>query len=147
MERSLVIPPQPLHRRHQSHIELKSFNAGVHAGFPSPAADTGYRRIDLTAELVPRPESSFQFQVKGDSMTGVGVYDSDRIVVDKSIEPQHNHIVLAVIDGEFTVKRLYKRGGVIRLLAENPAYPPIELKDGQELIIWGVVTYNLRKLF
>jgi DNA polymerase V len=68
------------------------------------------------------------------------------LIVDRSITPLHNHIVLAVVDEEFTVKRLYQRDGIIRLLAENPAYSTIELSEGQELRIWGVVTFNLHKL-
>ncbi len=79
-------------------------------------------------------------------MINIGIFEGDTIIVDKSIEPKHRHIVLAIIDEEFTVKRLYRRGKVIKLTAENPAYPPIELSDGQELRIWGVVTCNLRKL-
>lgn len=132
---------------HMSAISLIQFDTPVCAGFPSTAADVGRRRIDLTAELVPRPESTFQFQVKGDSMVGAGIFDGDKIIIDRSITPLNSHIVLAVLDGDFTVKRLYKRGGVIRLLAENPRYRPIELTEGNELIIWGVATYNLRKLF
>ena len=79
-------------------------------------------------------------------MTGVGIFEGDTIIVDKSIDAKHNHIVLAVVDDDFTIKRLYKRGKVIRLLAENPDFEPIEFHDGQELRIWGVVTYNLHKL-
>ncbi len=80
-------------------------------------------------------------------MVGVGIFDGDTIIVDRSIEPKHNQIVLAIVDDEFTIKRLYRRGKVIRLMPENEAYSPIDFKDGQELRIWGVVTFNLRKLF
>jgi len=68
------------------------------------------------------------------------------LVVDRAIEPRHQHIVLAVLQGEFTVKRLHRRGGVVKLLAENPLYPPRVIKPEEELLIWGVVTYNLHKL-
>lgn len=77
-------------------------------------------------------------------MRGAGIYDGDVILVDKSVDPQHGLIVLAALDGEFTVKRLYKRGRVIKLLSENTDFPPIEMQDGQELLIWGVVTASFR---
>lgn len=80
-------------------------------------------------------------------MTGIGIYEGDTLLVDRSIDPRHNAIVLAVINNEFTVKRLYRRGGVIKLMPENPIYPPISLKSGEELLVWGVVTFNLHKLF
>ena len=73
-------------------------------------------------------------------MIGAGIQDGDLLVVDRSLSPTHRKIVIAVVDGEFTVKRLFKRGGRIRLLAENPDFAPIELMDGQELQVWGVVT-------
>ena len=118
----------------------------VPAGFPSPAADHARKRIDLNEHLIRNKEATFIFRVKGDSMTGIGIYEGDELLVDRSIEPKHGNIVLAVLNGEFTVKRLHRRGGVVKLLPENPIYPPIVLKDGEELTIWGVVTRNLHKL-
>ena len=79
-------------------------------------------------------------------MTGIGIYQGDMLVVDRSIEAKHNDIVIAVLNNEFTVKRLYRRGGVVKLIPENNLYPPIAIKSGEELSIWGVVTYNLHKL-
>jgi len=79
-------------------------------------------------------------------MTGIGIYQGDMLVVDRSIEAKHNDIVIAVLNNEFTVKRLYRRGGVVKLIPENTLYPPILIKNGEELSIWGVVTYNLHKL-
>ncbi|MFD2274764.1 LexA family protein [Undibacterium arcticum] len=114
--------------------------------FPSPAADYAQRRINLNEHLLVNEQASFLFRVRGLSMIGIGIYDGDTLIVDRSITPAHNHIVLAIVDEEFTVKRLYRRGSDVRLLAENPAYPPIVLKEGQELRIWGVVTFNLHKL-
>jgi DNA polymerase V len=127
-------------------LVLGFFNASVRTGFPSPAADHTQKRIDLNDHLFINRESSFLFRVMGDSMINIGVFEGDTIIVDRSIEPRHRHIVLAIIDEEFTVKRLCRRGKVVRLLAENPAYQPIDFKDGQELRIWGVVTFNLHKL-
>ena len=118
----------------------------VPAGFPSPAADHARKRIDLNEHLIRNKEATFIFRVKGDSMTGIGIYEGDELLVDRSIEPKHGNIVLAVLNGEFTVKRLHRRGGVVKLVPENPIYPPIVLKDGEELTIWGVVTRNLHKL-
>lgn len=79
-------------------------------------------------------------------MTGVGIYDGDSIIVDRSIEPLHNHIVLAVVDGEFTVKRLYRRGAVVKLIPENERFEPILFEAGHELQIWGVVSCCIRQL-
>lgn len=125
---------------------LTLFESPVHAGFPSPAADYAQKRINLNEHLLINEQASYLFRVRGESMLGIGIYDGDTLVVDRSITPQHNQIVLAVIDDEFTVKRLYKRGGVIKLIPENPSFPIIELSEGQELCIWGVVTFNLHKL-
>ncbi len=116
------------------------------AGFPSPAADHTQKRIDLNDHLIHNKEATFLFRVKGDSMTGIGIYQGDMLVVDRSIEAKHNDIVIAVLNNEFTVKRLYRRGGVVKLIPENNLYPPIAIKSGEELSIWGVVTYNLHKL-
>ena len=118
----------------------------VHAGFPSPAADHTQKRIDLNEHLIRNKEATFIFKVKGDSMIGAGIYEGDALVIDRSIEAKHGNIVLAVLNNDFTVKRLYRRGGVVKLVAENNLYPPIVVKSGEELTVWGVVTYNLHKL-
>jgi DNA polymerase V len=122
------------------------FHACVYAGFPSPAADYAQQRINLSEHLIKNENASFLFRVRGESMSGIGIYDGDTLIVDRSITPRHNHIVLAIVDEEFTVKRLYKRNQVVKLLAENPTFPSIELKEGQELRVWGVVTFNLHRL-
>ncbi|MBE9610025.1 LexA family protein [Chitinilyticum piscinae] len=116
----------------------------VPAGFPSPAEDWAEERVDLNRRYVPCPEATFLFTVGGDSMAGPDpqrcIPDGATLIVDRSRSAAHNDIVIAVIDGDFTVKRLYRRGQQLALLAENPAYPPIRLGDEQELVIWGVVT-------
>jgi DNA polymerase V len=119
----------------------------VAAGFPSPAADHTRKRIDLNEHLIRNKEATFIFRVKGDSMSGIGIYEGDELLVDRSIEAKHGNIVLAVLNDNYTVKRLYRRGSVVKLIAENPLYPPIVVKDGEELVIWGVVTRNLHKLY
>lgn len=128
-------------------LSLQGFIATVSAGFPSPAADHSQKRIDLNDHLIRNKEATFLFRVRGDSMTGIGIYDGDTLLVDRSLDPRHNTIVLAVLNNEFTVKRLYRRGGVVKLLSENPIYPPIQIKQGEELSVWGVVTFNLHKLY
>jgi DNA polymerase V len=135
----------PLPIRH-SPLRLDMCGWQVPAGFPSPAADHAQKRIDINEHLIRNKEATFLFRVRGDSMTGIGIYEGDTLVVDRSLEPKHNHIVLAVLHSEFTVKRLYRRGGVVKLVAENPLYPPRVIKPEEELTIWGVVTFNLHKL-
>lgn len=131
----------------ETRVWLEMCTWKVPAGFPSPAADHTRKRIDLNEHLILNREATFIFRVRGDSMIGIGIYEGDELLVDRSIEARHGNIVLAVLNGEFTVKRLHQRGGVIKLVAENPLYPPIRVKDGEELVIWGVVTRNLHKLY
>jgi DNA polymerase V len=115
--------------------------------FPSPAQDYELAELDLNQRLIANPPATFFMQVTGDSMTGVGIYPGSLLVVDKSKTPKTNSIVVALVDGELMVKRLYKRGSVIKLLSENAAYPPIVFSEGQELIVWGVVTYVISPAF
>lgn len=118
----------------------------MRAGFPSPADDYVCDTLDLNEHLIPHREATFFVRAKGHSMIGAGIQDNDLLVVDRSLNPVHRSIVIAVIDGEFTVKRLSKRAGKIKLLAENPEYAPIELQEGQELQVWGVVTSVIHQL-
>jgi DNA polymerase V len=91
--------------------------------FSFPAADHTQERVDLNKELIRNKDATCLFRVKGDSMTGAGIYEGDTLVVDRSVTPKHNHIVLALLNNEFTVKRLYRRGGIVKLVAENNIYP------------------------
>ena len=118
----------------------------VPAGFPSPAADHTQERVDLNKELIRNKDATYLFRVKGDSMTGAGIYEGDTLVLDRSVTPKHNHIVLALLNNEFTVKRLYRRGGVVKLVAENNIYPVRLIKEEDDFVVWGVVTFNLHKL-
>ena len=118
----------------------------VPAGFPSPAADHTQERVDLNKELIRNKDATYLFRVKGDSMTGAGIYEGDTLVVDRSVTPKHNHIVLALLNNEFSVKRLYRRGGVVKLVAENNIYPVRLIKEEDDFVVWGVVTFNLHKL-
>ena len=126
-------------------LRLDVCSWSVQAGFPSPAADHQSKRLYLNDHLIKNKEATFIFRVTGDSMTGVGIYANDTVLVDRSIEAKHNNLVLAVLNSEFTLKRLYKRGGVVKLVAENPIYPAIVIKEGDDFQIWGVVTASIRK--
>lgn len=118
----------------------------ISAGFPSPAADYTEDGLDLNTFLVQHKAACFFFTVEGDSMRDAGILDGDKVVVDRSVAPLHGHIVIAVIDGEYTLKRLYCQLGRVELHPDNPAYKSICLAEGSELQIWGVVTGVVRKL-
>ena len=118
----------------------------VQAGFPSPAEDDQDAAIDLNELLAPHPEACFLLRVRGCSMVDAGIDDGDLLLVDRALEPRHGRIVIAVLDGEFTVKRLHRQGAVVRLEAAHAQYPPIELQDGQELQVWGVVTRVIKSV-
>jgi len=120
--------------------------AGRPTGFPSPADDFIENRLDINAHLVKHPAATFFVRVQGDSMQDAGIHDGDILVVDRSLEPVNGKVVVAVLDGEFTVKRLEIRGDTMRLLPENGAYHPIEITDGMELTIWGVVSNAIHPL-
>lgn len=120
--------------------------APVSAGFPSPAEDYEDKRLDINEYLVRNPVATFFFPVQGDSMQGAGILDGDILVVDRSVTPQHGHIVVAFINGERLVKRLHKRAERIALLAENPDYPALELTGDLELVIWGVVIGKFQRV-
>lgn len=117
----------------------------VSAGFPSPAADHEERRLDINEYLVRNPISTFFFPVRGDSMEGGQIFDGDVLVVDRSVKASHGSVVVAFVDGERLVKRLWNRGGRVALVAENPAYPPLEIREGSELVVWGVVIGKFRR--
>lgn len=116
------------------------YGYSISAGFPSPADDYIEDRLDLNQLLVSNQPATFFLRVKGDSMINAGIHDGDIIVVDRSVQPVDRSVVVAVVDGELTVKRLVTRSGSAELHAENPKYAPIRFQDGQELTIWGVVT-------
>ena len=100
--------------------------------------------MDLNEHLVAHPAATFVVRVEGDSMIGAGIRHGDLLVVDRALEARSGSIVVAVVDGELTVKRLRMYRGRVRLEAENPAYPPIEMRGQVDLIIWGVVAHAIR---
>ena len=134
--------PQPLTA---SPMFLPLADCPVRAGFPSPAEDFGSKRLDLSTMLVEHPQATYFLRVAGPSMQEYGIGDGDLIVVDRAVQPRHGHIVVAVVDNEFTVKYLYKIAGMVRLKAGNPTYPDIIPKEGQTLEVWGVVTSCIKR--
>lgn len=130
---------------HADALHLPLVGSCVQAGFPSPADDFNTKRIDLTEQLIQHPQATFLLRVRGDSMREAGIFDGDVLVVDKAIRERHGHIVVALVDGEFTVKKLYLLNGVMRLMAANPTYPNIVPREGQTIEIWGVVTFAIKQ--
>lgn len=121
-------------------------HTGVSAGFPSPADDFKELRISIDQEVVKNEEATFYARVDGQSMQGAGLDDGDLLVIDRSREPEDNAIAVCFIDGEFTVKRLKVEAECIFLMPENPNYKPIKVTEDNQLIIWGVVTYVVKKV-
>ena len=119
---------------------------GVSAGFPSPADDFKEIRISLDKELVKNKDATFYARVDGDSMIGAGLEDGDLLVIDRSLNPENGRIAVFLIDGEFTVKRIIKKNEKLYLKPENKNYKEIEIKKENQLIIWGIVTYVIKKI-
>jgi DNA polymerase V len=119
---------------------------GISAGFPSPADDFKEIRISLDRELVKNSESTFYGRVSGDSMVGAGLDDGDLLVIDRSLNPENGKIAVCFLDGEFTVKRIKKEEKKLFLMPHNKKYKPIEIKEANELIIWGIVEYVIKKV-
>lgn len=123
------------------------FEHKIPAGFPSPADDHMEMRLDLNEHLVQNPASTFFVRVEGDSMIGAGIFPNDILIVDLSLEPSDGNVVIAMVDGDFTVKRLKMRAQKqITLMPENERYEPIVIKDGMDCNIWGVVTNVIHAL-
>lgn len=121
-------------------------SGSVQAGFPSPAQDYMHTSITLDEHLIADKASTYIIRVAGDSMERAGIFDGDEVIVDRGLSARHGDVVVAVVDGELTLKRLELVQGGVRLLAENPAYPPIELRELSELTIWGVAVHGIRHL-
>jgi len=126
--------------------EQPLFEATVPAGFPSPAADYEEGKLDLNKYLIRNPAATFFVRVTGDSMEGAGIHHGDLLVVDRSIEPRDKNIVIAVINGELTIKKIRIKGRKITLEPENKNYPIQEIAENTEFEVWGVVTNVIHKL-
>ena len=124
-------------------FRIPLLNDSVSAGFPSPADDYTEENIDLNEHLISNPFSTFFLRVKGDSMINAGIKDKDLILVDKSLIAKPGNIVIAMIDGEFTIKRLSIKNDELYLKAENHNYPDFSFKNHIDVQIWGVVIYSI----
>ena len=124
-------------------LNMPYFENGVSAGFPSPAEDHMHSKIDLNNLLIENPSATYYVRVNGDSMLGAGILSGDLLIVDRSIEVTNNCIVVAHLDGEFTVKRIKKIKKKIFLQAENNNYKPIEITKEMDFELFGVVAHAI----
>ena len=129
----------------ESGIELPLSDERVAAGFPSPAEDHTSLSLDLNRELIKNPASTFYARVSGLSMIDEGINDGDLLVIDKSIEPYNGCLAVCYIDGEFTLKRFQKKSDHALLVPANCNYKPIRVTDENDFLVWGVVTYIIKK--
>ena len=127
-------------------LERPLIGSAVAAGFPSPAQDYIEETLDLNQHLISHPMATYFVKVEGYSMVNAGIYPGDILIVDRSLEPVHKKIVIAVVDGELTVKRLYREKKKWFLAPENPEFEPIEITGDMSFKIWGVVTYAIHKM-
>lgn len=129
----------------ENESDLPLFLATVEAGFPSPAEDYVEARLDLNKLLIKHPAATFFVRVQGHSMRDANIHDGDVIVVDRALTPTCGKIVVAVLNGEFTLKRIKIEKESLFLLPENPDFKPIRITSEMDFEIWGVVTYIVHK--
>lgn len=122
------------------------FEAGVSAGFPSPAADYKEEKLDLNKYLIKNPPATFFVRVTGDSMVGAGIHHGDLLIVDRSLEAKDKSVVIAVVNRELTVKRIRIKGKKITLEPENENYSPQQITEEMEFEVWGIVTNVIHAL-
>ncbi len=122
-----------------------SVYSGINAGFPSPADDHIDLDLDLNEHLIKHPAATFYVYARGNSMINAGIYDGDLMIVDRSLDPALRSIVIAVIDGEFTVKRISRINKRLYLIPDNSDYKPIKITSDMNFEIWGVVTHTIHK--
>lgn len=127
-------------------LSLPSFLAPVSAGFPSPAEDLIDKKLDLNEALIAHPAATFFVRVEGESMKDGGILDKDLLIVDRSLNPKNGQVVVAVINGEFTVKKIKKDKNRLFLMPENKKFSPLEITEEMDFRIWGVVTYAIHSL-
>jgi DNA polymerase V len=117
------------------------FLVPVSAGFPSPADDYLEGKLDLNQYLIKHEAATFFVKVRGDSMIGSGIHSGDLLIVDRALKPTDHHVVIAVVNGELTVKRMCLRGENLVLVPDNGDYEPLEITEGTDFEVWGVVTH------
>lgn len=130
----------------QSGVAIPFFDMGVAAGEPSYVSQSFESSVNVHAELIRNKKATFCVRVNGQSMINAGIDDGDLLIVDKELQPQHNQIVLAVINGDYTVKRLFRDGEDLYLQPANPNFEPIKITPFMDFRIWGVVTGLIKKL-
>ena len=130
----------------ESELESILISSGISAGFPSPAGDFKQDRISLDKELIKNKEATFYAKVSGESMKDAGLNDGDILVIDRSEELKNNKIAVCYLNGEFTVKRVKIEKDHIYLIPENKRYDPIKVTEENEFIVWGIVTYVVKKI-
>jgi len=133
-------------RKTTNAIKATFVDAGISAGFPSPAQDFVHEKLSLDDKLVQNKEATFYARVQGESMINAGLHDGDLLVIDRSIPPSDNRIAVCYIENDFTVKRLSIKNNEIHLVPENPDYPVIKISKNDNFIIWGIVTYVIKKV-
>lgn len=124
-------------------LAVPLYASRISAGFASPADDHLENKLDLNHLLVPRPSATFMLKVEGDSMIGAGIYDGDLLIVDRSETAVNGSIVIAVVHGDLTVKRLKRDASGVWLMPENPKYQPIAIGENSDFMIWGCVTHAI----
>jgi len=122
-------------------VLIPLFLTPVHAGFPSPADDFVESRLDLNDYLIDKPAATYFLRVNGNSMIDLSINDGDLLIVDRSLEPKNNNIVVASVDGDFTVKTFQKHAKQVRLMPANKMFKPIIVRDGENFMIWGTVKH------
>lgn len=136
---STILTPAP------SAYRIPLASSHVHAGFPSPADDYIEDKLDLTTHLVQHPNATFYVRVTGESMIGAGIHHGDLLVVDRSLDARDGDVVVAAVNGEFTVKYLSLRKGEAWLMPANSSFQPMLITEDMETIIWGVVTSSVHQ--
>ena len=129
----------------EEQVNIPIFIDKVSAGFPSPATDYMENKLDLNEYLIKHPAATFIVKANGSSMVNADIYSGDLLIVDRSIVPQNNNIVIASIFGELTVKKIKKKEKSLFLVSANENYPSIKVKEEMECFIWGVVTYIIHE--
>lgn len=129
----------------ESHLDLLFAEGGICAGFPSPAQDYLELSIDLNTELIRHPAATFFGRVVGNSLEEAGVTEGDILIIDKSLKPQDGNMCVCFLDGDFTLKFIQHTENEIWLIPANKAYTPIKVTEDNNFMIWGVVTYTIKR--
>ena len=122
------------------------FLTRISAGFPSPADDYIEKNLDLNEHLIKHPSATFFVRVEGNSMVNAGIHNGDILIVDRALEPVDNRVIVAVVDGELTVKRIRGKGDTLYLVPENDDFKPIVVTEQMGFEVWGVVTHSIHRV-